>query len=335
MTGLRRYWYVVAGSRELAANGVLARQVLDERLAIFRDATGRPVALQDRCLHRAGRLSAGRMRDGRLVCPYHGWAYGGDGRVVEIPSEIRRQSILCAERYDVCERDGYVYVRLVPGEGEPFAMPYWGQPGWASVRLKNRFNAALADCIENFIDIPHTVVVHPGIFRDPRGERIVAHVVRDGSSVLVTYAGETNNLGNFSWLLNSGGAPIEHTDTFHAPNITCVRYALGTRWGFCITSQSVPVSAIETLVYTDLTFRFGAVTRLAKPIVRRQAQRVIDQDIAVLAQQAETIARYGRRFVNSQGDQIHVLVDSILREIAEGRDPDALPAVTRDVEFVA
>jgi hypothetical protein len=153
--------------------------------------------------------------------------------------------------------------------------------------------------------------------------------------VQVTYRGETSNLGTFSWILNRGRQPIEHTDSFHAPNVTCVRYALGDRWGFYITSQSVPVAADETLVYSDLTFSFGAVTRLAKPIVRRQAQRVIDQDIAILAAQRDVIAHYGRRFVNSDCDQIHVLVESILREITEGRDPNTLPELVREVEFLA
>jgi phenylpropionate dioxygenase-like ring-hydroxylating dioxygenase large terminal subunit len=163
MSALARYWFVVAESRELPPDKVLARQILAELLALFRDAGGAPVVLQDRCLHRAGPLSAGHVRNGQLTCPYHGWTYDGEGRVVSIPAETRPQHDICAIRYEACERDGYIYARLAPGNGMPFAMPRWHEPCWASVRLQNRFKGALADCVENFIDIPHTVFVHPFI----------------------------------------------------------------------------------------------------------------------------------------------------------------------------
>lgn len=335
MNPLMRYWFIVAESHELGADMVLARTVLDEHLAIFRDTQGRAIALQDRCLHRAGRLSSGRVRDGRLACPYHGWTYDENGRVAAIPAEPNPRAGLCATRYESCEQDGYIYVRLARGSGAPFAMPHWRGAGWASVRLSNIFGAALSDCVENFIDIPHTVFVHPRIFRKARGQRIQARVVRTGASVRVKYGGESSNLGTFSWFLNPRRAPIEHEDCFHAPNVTSVRYALGDRWEFHITSQSVPMSDCQTLVYTDLTFRFGLLTHLAKPVVRRQAKRVIDQDVAILAEQAVVIARYGRHFANSPCDHIHVLVDSILGEVAAGRDPSVLPTLEREIEFLA
>jgi phenylpropionate dioxygenase-like ring-hydroxylating dioxygenase large terminal subunit len=49
-------------------------------IVLFRDATGTPRALADRCPHRRAPLSQGWVRaDGRLACPYHGWNFDGDG----------------------------------------------------------------------------------------------------------------------------------------------------------------------------------------------------------------------------------------------------------------
>ena len=94
---------------------------------------------------------------------------------------------------------------------------------------------------------------------------------------------------------------------------------------FVITSQAVPVDERETLVYTDLTYRFGAWNAVAAPFVRRHGQRIIDQDIAILARQGENIARYGAEFRDTPADLIHRMVDSLRDAIARGEDPRALP----------
>src|ERR1700756_5681618 len=59
--------------------------LLGERLVAFRDAEGVSV-FKDLCIHRGAALSGGKIENGRLVCPYHGWAYDHSGACVHIPS---------------------------------------------------------------------------------------------------------------------------------------------------------------------------------------------------------------------------------------------------------
>lgn len=336
---LEDFWYVVAQSGELGAEGVLARRVLGEWLAVFRDAEGRPVALRDRCMHRNARLSMGKACGGRLQCPYHGWTYDGAGQVVAVPAEGAGFQALAsrrARRFAAREADGYVYVRLADApevEVDPFPMPHWGEPGWHHVRLVNRFRNNVTNCAENFIDIPHTVFVHPGIFRTSRGQRLEATVVREGGSVVVEYRNETDNLGWFRWFLNPSGRPIRHWDRFFMPNVTNVEYVFGPRRAFIITSQSVPCEDDDTLVYTDLTFDYGVWSWFARPIVRWQAQAVIDQDVVALGRQMEVIRKYGAEFSNTPADVIHVLVESIRDELARGGDPRTLPRRSVEIAF--
>lgn len=334
------FWYVVADSRELRQGTVLARTVLDRPLAVFRDAGGRPVALEDRCAHRATPLSAGRVEAGRLRCGYHGWQYDGAGLVTEIPSlGPGRAPRGCAVRaYEVRERDDYVYVRLADAGSpapdiEPFALPHRSARGFRHLRLVNRFPAPLLRCVQNFVDIPHTAYVHAGLFRSPRAQRLAARVERRGGSVLVRYLHERANLGLFARFLNRGGAEIEHVDAFHAPNVTCVEYAFGGGRHFVITSQSVPVAADETLVYTDLAFAYGVWTTATAPVVRWLAQRIIDQDIAILGRQTAAIRALGERSTPAAADTIHALIEAIHRDVAEGRDPRPHPGSSRDIEF--
>ena len=289
-------------------------------------------------MHRAGRLSDGQVVDGCVRCPYHGWTYSPDGEVVAVPAEGDRSVSLPGRRtvaYPTVQADGYVYACLshTPATATPFAMPCSGAPGYATVRLQNRFRGGVTDCVENFIDVPHTVSVHPGIFRVPRRQEVTATITRRDGGVEVVYEGETDNLGWFRRFLNPDGHPIGHTDRFVMPNVTSVEYTFGPRRHLFITSQSVPVSPVETLVYTDLTFDYGPLTRLARPLIRWQGQKVIDQDVAILGRQREVLERYGRSFHNTPADAIHVMVESIRAAIAKGRDPRELPERTRTVRM--
>ncbi|MEN9785331.1 MAG: hypothetical protein RLZZ299_595 [Pseudomonadota bacterium] len=338
---VRDFWYIVAESDELSGDTVLARTVLGESLAVFRDGDGVARVLRDRCMHRAMPLSYGTVENGCLRCPYHGWLYRGDGGVAEVPAEGPAQREVAGRRtraYAAREQDGYVYVRLSDSPADdvaPFAMPHWDTPGWGRVRLQNRFSNSVTNCVENFIDVPHTVFVHPGIFRTRRQQPIDVEVTRQDGVVTVTYAGETDNLGWFAWFLNPGGHPIRHTDQFFMPNVTHVRYDFGPDRVFLITSQSVPVRDDETLVYTDLTFDYGVFTPFAGPIVRWQGQAVIDQDLVVLARQQEGLRRDASPFMNTPADLIHVLVESIRDELAAGRDPRQLPTRSHTLRFHA
>lgn len=336
---LRMFWYVAADARDLAPGVVLGRQLAGERLALFRAAAGRAVALQDRCLHRSAPLSRGRVAEGRLRCLYHGWVYDGAGRVVEVPSlhgDPGRIGCRVARRYAVAEQDGYVYVRLSDERADefaPFPIPHLAAPGWRHVRLVNRFESTVTNCAENFVDIPHTAFVHPWIFRSQRDEPLQARVERRDGTVTVTYRNERANLGIFSWFLNPAGREIEHADRFHMPNVTCVEYGFGPRRRFVITSQAVPVSAEETLVYTDLTFDYGMWGRLARPVVRRLAQRLIDQDVEILGHQMAVIRRYGEAFTHTPADLIHVFIEQIRTTLEGGRDPRRLPERVAEIEF--
>jgi phenylpropionate dioxygenase-like ring-hydroxylating dioxygenase large terminal subunit len=333
------FWYVVEESRLLRAGDLLSRRVLGEWLAVYRDAEGRATAVRDRCLHRSAQLSRGQVRGGELTCPYHGWVYGAAGAVVAIPSLGRDSHKIggrCAKRYATCERDGFVYVRLsdAPAEPlEPFAMPHYGERGWKTLRLQNRFRNNVTNCAENFVDIPHTAYVHKGIFRTERHERLSATVERRNGSVAVTYHGETANLGLFGWFLNPSGREIGHVDNFHMPNITSVEYRLGGRKTFIITSQSVPVEEDETLVYTDLTYNYGFWNHLSGYLVRRYGQKIIDQDIEILNNQMEVIKKYGGDFSNSPADVIHVFIESIREQLQRGEDPRQLPERCQEIEF--
>jgi phenylpropionate dioxygenase-like ring-hydroxylating dioxygenase large terminal subunit len=60
---------------------------LSEDLAIWRDESGKPHVIADRCPHRGARLSLGWNLGDRLACWYHGVEVNHDGVVVRVPAQ--------------------------------------------------------------------------------------------------------------------------------------------------------------------------------------------------------------------------------------------------------
>src|SRR5436853_7694530 len=85
---MRRYWQPVALSDEVPVGGApLPIRILSEDLVLFRDDQGRPGLLGLHCSHRATSLGYGRVEDGGLRCPFHGWLYDVDGHCLQQPAE--------------------------------------------------------------------------------------------------------------------------------------------------------------------------------------------------------------------------------------------------------
>ena len=102
---LRRYWLPVGLSNELKPNGKPEQvKIMGEDLVLFRDDHARPGLLGLHCSHRLTSLAYGRVEDGGIRCPFHGWLYDVGGRCLEQPAEpepftdkIRHPSYPCQE----------------------------------------------------------------------------------------------------------------------------------------------------------------------------------------------------------------------------------------------
>ena len=149
-----------------------------------------------------------------------------------------------------------------------------------------------------------------------------------------TYKNETDNLGWTSKFFNPTGAEVVHTDEFFMPNVSCVEYIYSPHRRFIITSQSIPWEDDDTLVYTDVTYNYGALNFLAAPFVRWIGQRIISQDVVALGEQMKCIKKYGEDFSNTPADTIHAYVETIQRELKRGKDPRDLPEKSVEVKML-
>ena len=98
-------------------------------------------------------------------------------------------------------------------------------------------------------------------------------------------------------------------------------------------SQSVPVSQNKTRVYTDLIYDYGPWNLVSRYFIKKQAQKIIDQDVEILNLQMKVVEKYGEEFQNTPSDMIHIFIESIRNEIEKGNDPRLLPKKEYECEF--
>jgi phenylpropionate dioxygenase-like ring-hydroxylating dioxygenase large terminal subunit len=296
-SALLRHWYAACRTTDLRRRQPRAFRLFGRPLVAFRDAQGEAVVLEDRCAHRHAPLSAGRVCEGRLQCPYHGWEYGREGRVLRVPAlgaEAALPAGLRGTALPACEQDGLVWVW--PGEGRPDAPPRRiataGEPGWTRFIMKTRFRGSVEACLENFLDCPHATFVHRGWFRSPTQAPVRARVTSLADGAVAEYFDEPRR-GSVIWTLFAppkGG--MRHTDRFLAPATSCVDYEFPSGLAYNITSTCSPVEGDAVEVFTVISFRFrwlGGLVRLAFEPVSRW---IIHQDVRMLQQVAGNRERF-------------------------------------------
>jgi phenylpropionate dioxygenase-like ring-hydroxylating dioxygenase large terminal subunit len=168
---LRRYWQPVGMSAELVAGGApVAERIMGEDLVLFRDESGRPGVLAQKCAHRCADLSYGRVEAGGLRCVYHGWVFDVNGACLEQPAEppqstfkdrVRQRAFPCREAA------GALWAYL--GPGEPPVFPAFPALAGEEYRYTTRWkgSANWLQASEGNIDPVHTSFLHQILPKDP------------------------------------------------------------------------------------------------------------------------------------------------------------------------
>jgi phenylpropionate dioxygenase-like ring-hydroxylating dioxygenase large terminal subunit len=202
------------------------------------------------------------------------------------------------------ERDEHLWVwtgEEVPEE-PPFHFPYYGEQGWTSFFMHTRFGAPVEECVENFLDVPHTIFAHPGLFRGSTTRPVRARVTRHRDSVAAEFLDEPELKGFGPRLVFPRGTVMTHTDRFILPSITRVDYAFGDAYRFVITSQCTQREEFVVDVTTAITWRLPLPGVLLLPFLRPYCRHVIQQDVDVLAVQGDQLKRFGRAHMSTAAD---------------------------------
>ncbi|HJH24391.1 MAG TPA: aromatic ring-hydroxylating dioxygenase subunit alpha [Paenalcaligenes hominis] len=162
---LRQYWQPIALSDEIAGvHQVKAVRVLGQDFVLFKQEDGRLGLLDKHCPHRGADLSYGRIEDGGIRCPFHGWLFDAKGNCLETPAEPEG-SQLCTRiqqgAYPVVEKSGIVFGYF--GEGDAPAFPHldcFVAPDTHVFAFKGLIECNWLQALEVGIDPAHASYLH-------------------------------------------------------------------------------------------------------------------------------------------------------------------------------
>ena len=182
---LRQQWYVAAFAHEVTELKALGRRICNVPVVLYRTASGRAVALEDRCSHRGMPLSRNSRCEGETIhCGYHGFAFGPSGTCVGIPSQSEIPENAGVVSYTLVERDAVLWIWMGrrqeadPGKIPDFPFHNDARYRWSS--FTEEFHASWLLVLDNLCDMTHISFVHEGISGDPESHltasvRILPH----------------------------------------------------------------------------------------------------------------------------------------------------------------
>jgi len=182
--GALDHWHPVLRSSQLKSKPV-AVKLCGQQIVLFRGEQNLVGALLNRCPHRGMQLSAGWVKGGRLVCPYHGWSYDCNGKGL---SPSTPQLHACVGSYEVVERYNTIWVKT---KGSVVEFPQLDVAGYHYVcTLSHHIRAPLELVVDNFVEVEHTGSTHALLgYAQQRVSEIETHVEVTDKTVRVTNFG--------------------------------------------------------------------------------------------------------------------------------------------------
>ena len=162
---IRNQWYAVLSSGEVGRKKPAGVTRFGEKIVLWRDENGTVSCIADQCCHRGAALSCGRTEKGDVVCPFHGFAYSSDGRVVRIPANGKYAPV--PDRFRVVSypaREAWGFIWLWYGDRKDTLpeIPFFEdlKKGFAYGEFSENWNVHYSRAIENQLEVVHLPFVH-------------------------------------------------------------------------------------------------------------------------------------------------------------------------------
>lgn len=312
----RNAWYVAASAAEVQ-DKPLGRTICGEPMVFYRKAGGEVVALEDFCPHRGAPLSLGFVRDGELVCGYHGLTMGCAGRATSMPGQ-RVEKFAGVHRFAVIERYGFVWVWPGDADAADTAKLHhleWAEsPEWAYGGGYYHIACDYRLMVDNLMDLTHETYVHStSIGQREIDEAPVETLVEDGQVVTRRFMDGIEAPPFWKMALRGAGLPDDQpVDRWQICRFTLpshvlieVGVALAGKGGYHAEDRwkasSIVVDFITPETETSHHYFWGMARRFAvadaalTDTIRAGQGTIFGEDLEMLERQQANLLRYPER----------------------------------------
>jgi len=290
---IRNQWYIILESNEVKPGKLLGTTRMGEKLVLWRDLDGKLSCMKDQCPHRGVALSCGKLIEGQIQCPFHGFQFNSAGNCTLIPANGKKAAVpkaFQAATYPTYEDQGFIWI-------------WWGEPreklppvyffesigaDMSYATIKDHWATHYSRAIENQLDVVHLPFVHHNTIG--RGNRTLV----DGP--LVQWECETPELNLMNlWVYNrvDDGTPPRKASQLNQqpPRVPSLQFCFPNLWQNWISPDLrvlvafAPIDEENTMMYLRWyqSFLHTPVLRqivnwfgsLANLIIERQDKRVV------------------------------------------------------------
>lgn len=342
-------WYVAAMPDEVQ-DKPLGRQICGERMVFFRDADGKVSALDDFCPHRGAALSLGFVRDGALVCGYHGLAMGCNGKTVGMPGQ-KVGGFPPIRTYAVIERYGFIWVW--PGdaaEADPGALHHleWAEnPRWRYGGGLFHIQCDYRLMIDNLMDLTHETYVHASSIGQKEIDEAPVKTRIDGEEIVTSrFMDKVMPPPFWQMALRGAGLPDDRTVDrwqvcrFSLPSHVMIEVGVAIEghggYGAAqeVKASSIVVDFITPETETSHWYFWGMARSFAieddalTDSIRDGQGKIFSEDLEVLEQQQRNLLRYPERKllklnIDAGGVRSRMLIDKAIATESAHASPQA------------
>lgn len=157
-------WYPLFLKREINARPQRFER-FGEHWMVCRLPDGGYLMVADRCPHLGASLSQGKIRNGEIECPFHGFCFNAQGQCTHIPalgSLARIPSRLKLRMIPLQEVQGWIWGWWGESPANPRSIPYFKEvdQDWRWRDIVRDWNVHITRAIENQLDVAHLPFVH-------------------------------------------------------------------------------------------------------------------------------------------------------------------------------
>ena len=159
-------WYFVASREAIVKAKLIQKTWVGENIVAWSDEHGRVCVAEAYCPHLGsdlGPVAGGRVCEGRLVCPFHGYEYDATGQCVATPyaPPPRFTGLRVFETREIL---GLIFAWWgIRGRAPQWSLPANppDQAGWSGLEIRTlRFPGHPQETTENAVDLAHLRYVH-------------------------------------------------------------------------------------------------------------------------------------------------------------------------------
>lgn len=250
-------------------------EIFGTRLVAFQGKEGVVRIIDGYCPHMGADFSLGCVKDNSVVCKFHGWAFGGDGKCNEIPYSKHIPPKARVKSWPTLERNKLLFVWNDAEGGAPdlsLAMPELPQidsPDWSDWSMLHwTIHNNCRELIDNLSDVAHfgpvhgssNVVYFANIFDGPRATQVMIGTnerlggMKNYLKTVATYIGPACLLCSMHG--EADGVPVE--SVLYVTHVPIDQNNFDLRYGVLVKKRpdlDDAANAAMVQAYTDLAVK--------------------------------------------------------------------------------